>query len=71
MIPIPGTTSLEHLGDNIGATKVAAQLTGEEVRALTAVEDEESATLSTMPAQMTDALGRRRRESAGRAQPAN
>jgi len=63
MIPIPGTRSLEHLADNIGASKVAARLTGEEVRALTAVEDEESATLSKMPAQMVDALGRRRRGS--------
>ena len=66
MVPIPGTKSLEHLGDNIGATEVAAQLTDEEVRALTAVEDEESATLSKMPAQMVDALRRRRRGSAGR-----
>jgi aryl-alcohol dehydrogenase-like predicted oxidoreductase len=63
MIPIPGTTSLKHLADNWAATKVAAQLTSEEVRALTAVEDEESATLSKMPARMADALRRRRRES--------
>jgi pyridoxine 4-dehydrogenase len=63
MTPIPGTRSLEHLADNIGATEVAARLTGEEVRALTAVEDEESATLSKMPAQMVDAPGRRRRRS--------
>jgi len=66
MVPIPGTKSLEHLGDNIGATEVAAQLTDEEVRALTAVEDEESATLSKMSAQMAGALGRSRRRSAGR-----
>lgn len=71
MVPIPGTKSLEHLGDNIGATEVAAQLTGEEVRALTAVEDEESATLSKMSTQMADALGRRRRGSAERPQPTN
>jgi hypothetical protein len=57
MIPIPGTSSLEHLADNIGATEVAAQLTDEEVRALTSVEDEESATLSKMSAQMVDAFG--------------
>jgi pyridoxine 4-dehydrogenase len=63
MIPIPGTRSLEHLGDNIGATEVAAQLSGEEVRALTAVEDEASATLGTMPPQMAGALGRRRGSS--------
>ena len=71
MVPIPGTRSPEHLADNIGATEVAARLTGEEVRALTAVEDEESATLSEMPAQMVDALGappmRVRLTSAGQA----
>jgi hypothetical protein len=39
-------------------------LTGEAVRALTRAEDEESAALATMPAQMADALGRRRRGSA-------
>jgi aryl-alcohol dehydrogenase-like predicted oxidoreductase len=38
MVPIPGTRSLAHLDDNVGATGVAAQLTAEEVRALTAVE---------------------------------
>ena len=64
MIPIPGTRSLEHLADNIGATEVAPRLTGEEVRALTTAEDEESATLATMPAQMAGALRRRRRGSA-------
>jgi pyridoxine 4-dehydrogenase len=58
MVPIPGTKSLEHLRDNIGATAVAAQLTDDEVRALTAVEDEESATLSQMPASMSAALVR-------------
>lgn len=63
MIPIPGTKSLEHLGDNIRATEVATQLTDEEVRALAEVEDEESATLSMMSTQMADALGRRRRGS--------
>src|SRR6202034_2164362 len=46
MVPIPGTKSLEHLSDNIGATEVAAQLTDDEVRALPAVEDAASATLS-------------------------
>jgi pyridoxine 4-dehydrogenase len=64
MVPIPGTKSLGHLRDNTGATQVAAQLTGEEVRALTAVADEESATLGTMPPRMADALGRRRRAPA-------
>jgi pyridoxine 4-dehydrogenase len=59
MIPIPGTKSLPHLRDNIGATEVAARLTGDGVRALTAVTDEESATLAAMPAPMTAALRRR------------
>lgn len=59
MVSIPGTKSLEHLSDNISATKVVTELTGGEVRALTAVENEESATLSTMPARMLDALRRR------------
>jgi len=44
MVPIPGTKSLEHLSDNIGATKVATELTDGEVRALTAIENEEFAT---------------------------
>jgi hypothetical protein len=55
--------SLAHLSDNIGATEVAARLTGDGVRALTAVQDEESATLAAMPAQMANVLGRRRRGS--------
>jgi aryl-alcohol dehydrogenase-like predicted oxidoreductase len=61
IVPIPGTKSLEHLSDNIHATEIADQLTDDEVQALTAVQDENSATLATMPAQMIDALGRRRR----------
>lgn len=54
-----GTKLLEHLADNDGTTEVAAQLTEEEVRALTTVEDEESATLSKM-----STSGRRRRGTA-------
>jgi pyridoxine 4-dehydrogenase len=61
MVPIPGTKSLAHLRDNIGAVAVAAQLTGEEVRALNEVEDEQSASLDTMSTQMVDARGRRQR----------
>jgi aryl-alcohol dehydrogenase-like predicted oxidoreductase len=64
ILPIPGTKSPGHLGDNIHATEIADQLTDEEVQALTTVEDENSATLATMPAQMIDALGRRRRGAA-------
>jgi pyridoxine 4-dehydrogenase len=59
-IPIPGTKSLEHLAANIRATEIATQLTDEEIRVLTGVEDEEAATLSTMSTQMVDALTRRR-----------
>lgn len=51
------------LSDNISATQVVTELTDREVRALTAVENEEFATLSTMPARMLDAL--RRRADAG------
>lgn len=61
IIPIPGTTSLEHLADNIRAAEIAPYLTAEELRVLTAVEDEGSATLDTMSTQMVDALTRRRR----------
>jgi pyridoxine 4-dehydrogenase len=57
MIPIPGTKSPAHLAANLRAPDAAAQLTGDEVRALTAVEDEESATLSQMPDRMAGALG--------------
>jgi pyridoxine 4-dehydrogenase len=63
MVPIPGTKSLAHLTGNVRAADVAGALTEAEVRALTGVEDEESATLSTMPAPMADALARRRRGS--------
>jgi pyridoxine 4-dehydrogenase len=66
IVPIPGTRSLAHLRDNTGATRVAVQLTGEEVRALTAAADEESATLAAMPSEMAAALGRRRTAFAGR-----
>jgi pyridoxine 4-dehydrogenase len=60
MIPIPGTKSTAHLDDNLSAVDVAARLTDEEILALTGVEDEESATLSTMTPQMIDALGTQR-----------
>ncbi|WP_324188235.1 aldo/keto reductase [Nocardia higoensis] len=56
IIPIPGTKSLRHLADNISASDVAALLTDEEVHALTAVADEASARLGTMPDQMSEAM---------------
>ncbi|MGQ9406040.1 aldo/keto reductase [Mycolicibacterium gilvum] len=58
IVPIPGTKSVAHLRDNLSAAQVADQLTEDEVHALTAVEDEQSATLSTMPSRMTDAFAR-------------
>ncbi|MEW9533234.1 aldo/keto reductase [Microbispora sp. NPDC049125] len=64
IIPIPGTKSSEHLADNIHATEIAPHLTDEEIRVLTGVENEDSATLNTMSTQMVDALTRRRRASA-------
>lgn len=60
IIPIPGTKSPSHLKDNLRATAVASELTEEELRALTAAEDETTATLDTMSGQMLDALQRRR-----------
>jgi aryl-alcohol dehydrogenase-like predicted oxidoreductase len=60
IIPIPGTKSSEHLADNVRASEIAPHLTDEEIRVLTAVEDEDSATLNTMSTQMVDALTRRR-----------
>ncbi|MGC5258940.1 aldo/keto reductase [Gordonia sp. DT218] len=63
IIPIPGTKSSEHLADNIHATEIAPHLTDDEIRVLTAVEDEDSATLNTMSTQMVDALTRRRSAS--------
>jgi aryl-alcohol dehydrogenase-like predicted oxidoreductase len=64
IIPIPGTKSSEHLADNVRAAEIAPHLTDEEIRVLTAVEDEDSATLNTMSTQMIDALTRRRHASA-------
>jgi aryl-alcohol dehydrogenase-like predicted oxidoreductase len=63
IVPIPGTKSLEHLSENVHATEIADQLTDDELQALTAVADENSGRLGTMPAQMIDALGRRRRRA--------
>lgn len=48
IIPIPGTKSLEHLRDNIGALDIAAQLTTAEVDELTGVIDEAQATLGQL-----------------------
>lgn len=59
VIPIPGTKSLDHLADNLRAIEVAAKLADEEVDALTAIEDEESASLDTMSTQMINVLNRR------------
>jgi aryl-alcohol dehydrogenase-like predicted oxidoreductase len=63
MIPIPGTTSLRHLTDNLRAPALASRLTDEEVHMLTATADEGSATLGTMPAAMSHALRRRQADS--------
>lgn len=60
IVPIPGTKSIAHLEHNLQAAAIAAELTDTEVHALTAVEDEGSASLSTMPARMLDALRRPR-----------
>ncbi|MCP2625541.1 hypothetical protein NLB33_26045 [Mycolicibacterium smegmatis] len=57
-MPIPGTSSVDHLRDNIAASEIAVRLTDAKVAALTAVEDEQSATLATMPGRMLDAFTR-------------
>lgn len=56
IVPIPGTRSPHHLSENLRAGEIADQLTADEVHALTAVEDEGSATLDTMSSRMIDAL---------------
>lgn len=58
IVPIPGTTSLEHLRDNVGATEIALLLTDAEVQALDAIEDERTATLAEMPSKMAAAFTR-------------
>ncbi|WP_003898178.1 aldo/keto reductase [Mycolicibacterium smegmatis] len=58
IVPIPGTSSVDHLRDNISAAEVSDRLTDAEVAALTAVEDEQGATLGTMPGRMLDAFTR-------------
>ncbi|GAB3613307.1 aldo/keto reductase [Humibacter ginsengisoli] len=60
IVPIPGTTSIAHLDDNLKAADVAAELTDDEVHDLTALEDEATATLTRMPARILDALRRPR-----------
>ncbi|SFE46349.1 Predicted oxidoreductase [Actinacidiphila alni] len=60
IVPIPGTTSAAHLDDNLTATAVAAELTEDELTALTAAEDERTARVSLMPQRMLDALRRTR-----------
>jgi len=45
IVPIPGTSSLEHLEDNVASAALAAELTEDEVAALTAVTDETTARL--------------------------
>lgn len=56
IIPIPGTKSVPHLEHNLRAAAIAPELTDTEVRTLTAVEDEASASLTHMPARMLHAL---------------
>lgn len=58
IVPIPGTKSLEHLQNNIHATTIAQQLTDDEIDALTALEDEQTAILGTMSNKMVDAFSR-------------
>jgi pyridoxine 4-dehydrogenase len=52
MIPIPGTTSIEHLEENVASVHLANQLTSEEVDTLTGLVSERDAHLG-IPAQVT------------------
>ena len=58
IVPIPGTKSIRHLDDNLRAAAVATELSDIEIQALTAAEDETTATLTAMPTRMLDALRR-------------
>ncbi|WP_166983644.1 aldo/keto reductase [Paramicrobacterium fandaimingii] len=60
VIPIPGTASPSHLQENVRAATLAPQLTDDEVKALTAVEDEANARLDTMSTQATEAIDKQR-----------
>lgn len=60
IVPIPGTTSIAHLDDNLNTNAIAADLTDDELAALTDAEDEHAASVSTMPPRMLDALRRTR-----------
>lgn len=59
IIPIPGTTSPSHLEENLRAAALASQLTDDEVKALTAVEDEANARLDAMSVQAVEAIRKR------------
>jgi pyridoxine 4-dehydrogenase len=58
IVPIPGTTSVQHLDENIKALTVAEDLTENDFAALTSIEDEQHATLSRMPDRMIEAFTR-------------
>lgn len=63
ILPIPGTASLTYLNVNIDAAAFADELTDDDVDALTAIEDEDAATLEAMPPRMTGAFTRSVTES--------
>ncbi|OBI94317.1 aldo/keto reductase [Mycobacterium sp. 1245805.9] len=46
LVPIPGTSSVQHLHENVAAAAIAARLTDDEVAALTALADESRARLA-------------------------
>lgn len=52
MVPIPGTTSIAHLEENVASVNLANQLTSEEVDTLTGLVSERDARLGS-PAQIT------------------
>ncbi len=66
IVPIPGTRSVAHLAANVGATRVAEELTEDEVAALTEVEDDAAGRLDRMPVAIAAEIARRRAVTASR-----
>jgi aryl-alcohol dehydrogenase-like predicted oxidoreductase len=56
IVPIPGTSSIEHLRSNLAAAALAHRLTDDEVTALTALTDESAAALDQHAQSTLDAL---------------
>ncbi|TRW89134.1 oxidoreductase [Mycolicibacterium sp. 018/SC-01/001] len=56
LVPIPGTSSVDHVRENVAATTIADRLTADEVTALTMLSDESAAHLAQPHPSTTEAL---------------